>query len=310
MRGYSVVIKSFYLLISLVLLLALYSSGNCEKSYDLVEQVDHGIINWTNGIIRAKGTNAPDKKDFNVPLNREKALSAATEAARNNLLDTAKEIQINNQFNIENLTAEKTGIKKEIEDMVKNARTVEQKYLTNGTVEVIVQMDLRGGFSQLVLPEDIKQIDSIKVLKASDKNKQPDTSESFHASPGTKTEYFTGLIVDATGIQARPSMVPVVLDETGRKVYGPAFISRESAVQYGACEYGKDVQASKENSRIGTNPLIVKGLRTEGSTGTHIIISNADALILRSRPEHLTFLKKCRVIMVLDEFKADNTTGS
>ena len=98
-------------------------------------------------------------------------------------------------------------------------------------------------------------------------------------------------------------MVPVVIDENGRKIFGPAFISRESAVQYGASAYEKDIQRAKKNPRVGTNPLVVKGLRTEGSIATNIVISNSDALILRSKPEHLTFLKKCRVIIVIDELK-------
>jgi FMN phosphatase YigB (HAD superfamily) len=116
-------------------------------------------------------------------------------------------------------------------------------------------------------------------------------------------DFFTGLIIDATGINVTPSMVPVVLDENGRKVFGPAFMSRESAVQYGTSEYEKEIERAKQNPRVGNNPLIIKGLRTDGSENTNIIISNSDALVLRSKPEHLAFLKKCQVIIVIDELK-------
>ncbi|NQT10001.1 MAG: hypothetical protein HQ573_02380, partial [Desulfobacteraceae bacterium] len=46
--------------------------------------------------------------------------------------------------------------------------------------------------------------------------------------------------------------------------------------------------------------LTVKGLRTEGHGRSDIVISNADASRLRSASEHLTFLKKCRVMVVVD----------
>lgn len=293
----------FTFFMCLVGLIAIYSSVECEKLPDLIEKINGGSINWTKGIIQATGINIPDNRDFNIPINRQEALAAATRTALDELLNVVKTIKINSEIKVDSLDTKNKVIIEKIGRMVKDAKIIEQKYLTDGKVEVTVQMDLRGGFAQLVLPEDIKQIDDIKVIKSSQKNDPSSSPKSGPIYPEEKKDFFTGLIIDATGMNTTPSMVPVVLDENGRKVFGPAFMSRESAVQYGTSEYEKEIQRAKQNPRVGANPLIVKGLRTEGAVHTNIIISNSDALILRSKPEHLTFLKKCLVIIVIDELK-------
>ena len=293
----------FTFLICLLGLMSIYSSGTCEKLPDLIERINRGRVNWTKGVVQATGINIPDNRDFNIPVNRQKALAAATQVAFDELLNIIKMIKINNEIKIGDLDAKNKVIIEKIGHMTRDAKIIEQKYLTDGKVEVTVQMDLRGGFAQLVLPEDIKQIDDIKVIKSPQKNNPSSTLKSGPVYPLEKNDVFTGLIIDATGINTAPSMVPVVLDENGRKVFGPAFMSRESAVQFGAVAYEKDIPNAKENPRVGTNPLVVKGLRTEGAGFTNIIISNSDALILRTKPEYLTFLKKCRVVIVIEDLR-------
>ena len=95
-------------------------------------------------------------------------------------------------------------------------------------------------------------------------------------------------------------MVPVIVDEKGREVYGPAFASREFAVQEGMCGYSRDIQAANQDPRVIGNPLTVKGLRTADELSATIVISNADATKIKSASEHLSFLKKCRVIILVD----------
>jgi hypothetical protein len=66
------------------------------------------------------------------------------------------------------------------------------------------------------------------------------------------------------------------------------------------CGYSKGLAKSQNNLRVGDNPLTVKGLRTEGVQHSDVIISNVDASRLRSASENLSFMKKCRVIIVVE----------
>jgi hypothetical protein len=95
-------------------------------------------------------------------------------------------------------------------------------------------------------------------------------------------------------------MSPKVQDENGQEVYGSAFVSREYAVQQGMSGYAKNVDAARTNQRVTDNPLLLKGLRVEGAGQSDIVISNADASMLRSASENLSFMKKCRVMIVVD----------
>jgi hypothetical protein len=95
-------------------------------------------------------------------------------------------------------------------------------------------------------------------------------------------------------------MSPKIFDEYGQEVYGPGYVSREFVVQEGMAGYAKDLTAAQTNPRVTEEPFTVKGLRTEGPGRSNIVISNADAAKIRSASENLSFLKKCRVMIVLD----------
>ena len=105
-------------------------------------------------------------------------------------------------------------------------------------------------------------------------------------------------MVDARGLDAKPALVPVLTDEDGKEVYSPAFISREYAVQQGVCVYARAI--GEQERRVGTRPLLAKGLRTVAGRVCDIVISNADASKIRGDSAHLEMLKQCRVIILLD----------
>lgn len=275
--------KSMFVLI-IVVLLAIPLSAYSDQGQDLVEQGDKGIINWSKGIAQATGIGAPPEKLYGKPSARPMALRAAKLDAYRNILEVVRGVRIDSTTIVRDYAVENDVIMSKVEGMVQGAEVVKKEYLSDGTVEITLQMDLRGGFSQLVLPEEIKPLESIKPLV-------PVQSSS---------SVYTGLVVDARGLRARPAMSPKVLDENGQEVYGSAFVSREYAVQQGMSGYAKNVAAARTNQRVTDNPLMVKGLRVEGAGHSDIVISNADASILRSASENLSFMKKCRVMIVVD----------
>jgi hypothetical protein len=107
-------------------------------------------------------------------------------------------------------------------------------------------------------------------------------------------------VVDARGIQARPAMSPRIYDEDGKEVYGSANVDREYAVQQGMSGYARDLTAAQSNQRVTASPITVKGLKTGGAGRSDLVISNADAQLIRASAENASFMKKCRVMIVLD----------
>ncbi len=67
--------------------------------------------------------------------------------------------------------------------------------------------------------------------------------------------------------------------------------------------YAESLDSALNNSRIGDNPLIIKGLQKKGHDHSDIIVSNADAARIHNSSDNITFLKKCRVIIIMDGFE-------
>lgn len=276
--------KQLSFVLTLLFLLTLSVFGYTDNSIEVIEQKEKGSINWSRGVVQAKGIGIPLPK---IPENSNARTVALTDAKLNAfriILEIIRELRINGTTVVGDYETQEPAIMSKIENMVKNAKVVKKEYLTDGTVKIEMEVNLRGGFAQLVLPNDIKPLDSITLVTM---NK-------------TSSPVFTGLVVDAKGLGVRPVMVPRILDENNQEVYGSAFVSREYAVQQGMSGYARNLKESLNNQRVADHPLVVKGLKTLGPGRSEIVISNADASKLRSTSESLYFMKKCRVIIVVD----------
>ena len=277
-------IKKLFFLLTLVLLLMFSVFGYTDNSKDVIELKENGSINWSRGVVQAKGIGIPPTKLSGDSNARTEALTDAKLNASHEILKIIKELRINGTTVVGDYAIREPAIMSKIENMVNNAKVVKKEYLTDGTVKIEMEVNLRGGFAQLILPKEIKPLDSIKLVTM---NK-------------TSTPVFTGLVVDAKGLGVKPVMVPKIIDENNQEVYGSAFVSREYAVQQGMSGYSRDLKESLKDKRVSDYPLVVKGLKTSGPGHSEIVISNADASKLRGISESLYFMKKCRVIIVID----------
>ncbi|MFZ1985023.1 MAG: hypothetical protein WAU91_11460 [Desulfatitalea sp.] len=281
-------------------LLLLSGVGHAEPSKELVETFPSGAINWTKGILVAKGSYTPERSATSDGLNPSQSIEQAQHQAALNALRTLKEVRLDACRNVAQLMAVDEQVSARVREMAGTARVVEIHPQSDGSVRVAVQIALLGGFAQLVLPGEIKQVEPIKQVSPSPDGKPPEGElPPLYALSGD-VEGYSGLIVDARGMGAKPAMVPLLVDENGKEVYGSAFISREYAVQHGVCEYGRSLEDSARQARVAPKPLAIKGLRTVQERNCNIVISNADAAKLRDASANLGFLKQCRVIIVLD----------
>jgi hypothetical protein len=285
----------FLLIITILTLIS--ASGNGADLRSLIEFKKNGRIDWVAGVVEAKGIGVPSTYTYYAKpqSHRDDILSEALNKAGHNLLETIVSLRINSRNRVIDIVENFPSIMTQLRDMAHKAPEVERlrKYQYDGTMEVWSQMSLSGGFSQLILPPEIRQIEPIKqVLKPNSPPKLRTRSRS--------SEIFTGMVVDARGIQAVPVLAPRVLDENLEEVFGAAYVSREFAVQHGMVSYTTDLWRAKFNPRVSDNPLIVKALKTLWPGRCDFIISNADAAKLRSASEHLQFMRECRVIIVLD----------
>ena len=263
----------------------------------LIEFKEKGAIDWTAGVVEANGIASPATYTYyrKPQANPQEVIAEATIKAHHNLLETIVNLRINPDSRVIDMVETYPSIMAQLRGMVQKAPEIEKlrQYQYDGTVEVWSRMKLNGGFSQLVLPPEIRHIESIKQVLTRKESAKMQYRKRL--SP-----IFTGMIVDARGMRAVPVLVPRILDENLEEVFGPAYVSREFAVQHGVTRYRTDIWSAKFDRRVGDNPLIVKALKALWPGRCEFVISNADADKLKSASEHLKFLKECKVIIVLD----------
>jgi len=193
-----------------------------------------------------------------------------------NILETIKALRVDTFTTVENYVTS-DFILGRLNAAIRGAKIVEKKYLSDGVVEVVVEIPMTGILTEAL----VAQTAALPV-------------------PREGEQLYTGLIIDARGLGARPAFSPKILDETGREVYGSSYVSRELLIKQGLVGYAKELADASENERVAENPLVVRGIRTSWLGNSDIIISRTDADILLDTAGNSAFLEECRVIIVLD----------
>jgi len=264
-----------------------------SSAAECTEKIGQGEVNWSAGYIEAVGIGAPADKSVGKASARPMALRAAKVDAYRNLLEITKGVRVDSTTTIKDFTVASDVINTQVDGLVKGAVVVDQQYMSDGTVEVRLRMPLFGNLSQIILPAAIERRKEVKPP-------EPPASPPAVAAPAAPPVTYTGLVVDARGIQARPAMSPRILDEDNREIYGTANVDREFAVQQGMSGYARDLTAAQSNQRVTNNPITVKAIKTSGAGRADIVISNADAQQIKASANNAAFMKKCRVMIVLD----------
>ncbi len=252
---------------------------------EVVQQFDQGSINWSTGKVVAVGIGAPPSKPANMAQARAMARRAAITVARRNLLEISQGVQVDSMTLVKDFTVKSDIIRTSVQGVVRNAQVIDTAYMSDGSVEVTMVMSLGGEFANVILPP-------------------PPVGTAFPLPPpGTEmpaSQVYTGMVIDARGLGARPAMAPKIVDESGKEIYGSAMVNREFAVQQGMVGYAKDLSAAQGNNRVTDRPVTIKALRTSGAAKCDVVISDSDAAKSTSAAENLSFLQKCRVMVVLD----------
>ena len=242
-----------------------------------------GKIDWTTGVITAVGIGAPPAQPANAAQARAMAERAAQVVAYRNLLEAVKGVRIDSTTTVENFMVTSDLVRTQVSGFVQGAMVMDKKYMSDGSVEVTVGMKLTGALADTLLPKT-----------------PPAPPTGIVTTPGAAGQAFTGLIVDARGLGIRPAMAPKVLNEDGKEVYGSAWINRDWAVREGMAGYLRDPLQAQQNPRVTDKPLTVKAIKATGDARVDVVISNADASMIHGAAQNLSFLEKCRVIILVD----------
>jgi hypothetical protein len=269
---------------SVILGFLLITASQPAAGENYIEVLHHGRIDWTNGFIEAFGVGRPPTSSLNAAHARAVAERNARIAARNSLIALVKNIRVDSETLAADHSADERLPDEILELLLRDARTVDLSHGPDDEVRMKLSIRLQGSLAERLLPKDILVITTVK---------QPQ-------DPGQKEEPFSGLLVDCRGFSLQPCLVPLIVDEDGEVLYGPAFASRDHAVERGMVSYVKNVVSVENDPRIGPKPMSIKGIRTIAGRPCDIMISHADAAKIRRLASNLNFLHQCRVLLLAD----------
>lgn len=271
------------MLIRTILLAAL-----CYMPQQILAQAE---IDWNTGMATALGIGAPPENAKNVAQARSMAIVAARAGAQKGLVELIQGVQINADVTVQDAMATET-IRQKVMGFLRGANISKPSYLSDGSVEITASVPLRGPLANVLLPQQGFNPNAPLAPP------QPLGPAGGLGAPQTPSVP-TGFIVDAKGLQVVPAMAPRIVDEAGQDLYSTAHVNREYAVQYGVAGYAKNIEAARKNDRLGTNPLMVKGLKAGGKGKTDIVLDAAAVQLMRE-PAVQGLLQQCRVVIVVD----------
>ena len=278
-----------------------------ESGGSLIE----GYIDWTKNELVVYGDAIPPDHITNPVQRRLLGFRGAKAVAYRNLLEMVGEVQVDSETRVQNfmVTSDSIGVK--LKGLIRGARVIAGSQVENeGLYRIALRLPLLGGFADAVLPTvarlapDAYDQGLPAELPTESTADSLGTEEIVEEEPVVFVPHvpYTGVLIDARGLDLQPSMSPRILSEEGRIIYGAATVDRSYATQYGIIGYDKDIDRALKSDRLGgetANPFVVKAVRTSGLYSNDAVLSEFDATRVLMADSDGDFLHECRVIFVL-----------
>ena len=272
--------KSFFIFLGSLLFLGLTLVPMIGAQSDTLEtDLEFGAIDWETGVVRAKGLGVPPDSVDNPTQRRAMAKRAARIVAYQRLLEITQGIKINSRTLVKNLMVESEEIAAEVKGLVKGAQVVKEQPFTDGSFEVTVEMNLN-------------KIEG--SLPNGPKIRKPEFAPSSSVQPQPANMDYTGLVVNAQGLNVRECLDPKIKMEDGQIVYARDLWPE---AKLGVVGYVKGITTAEMHDKVKSNPLVVKALRIDTDSETDFVINQADAQSIYLEPKNEKLLQEGKVVI-------------
>lgn len=272
-------------------------------------------VNWASGYIEVMaGATADQRVMVNYGQAKSVALKTARALAYEKLAETINGISLDSSSTYNRELMTDSDLKTQVSALIRGARILEEKVSQNpdGSIwaEVTLGIDLRGkGRDNLNTPTTdwvlrhrsrSRNTDSYFSLSDNTMGEEEPVGEESQGENSQSSEKYTGLIINAAGLGGEPAMVPQIITEDGKIVYGDASVSPKYLRVYGMAGYANSVSQAESQKRVGNNPLIITPKKAMGSNKSDFVISDRDAARILAADALGNFLKDCKVSIVLN----------
>lgn len=265
-------------------------------------------VDWDSNIITAVGVGSAPEYAIKPGQANALARRAATVDAYRNLTTIIYGIEVENHTTIEQLTVKKDSIKTAVQGAIRNARVVDEEQLDDSNYQVTVSMPLFGKNSlssaiwqnnnetAVNQPTTSATVAPVQETPATNPVVPATVAAPAATAPVIPVGAYTGLIIDCRGLGLERTMVPNIIDTSGRTLYNSQNISSQQIVHNGLASYVKSPK-DEAVSVAGANPLILKGTSL-ADFHRNPVISQEDGNRLIQAVHQYDFLRSGAVVFI------------
>lgn|GEM_PF-3775222 len=242
-------------------------------STPLVSEYSSGEVDWINGVARVTVTASPNT---NIRSSERATEQDARGIVALQIGLLAEAVPFDGETTAGDLISLGQPFSEELEngllDAVGNWNVVEATYHTNGSIELVGELNLFEWFSP------------VSTFRAQATGDRPDVGGAS-----------TGIIIDTRGTDLKPSFSPVILGPNNSPVYSVEHMSPASSAVRSPVRWITDVVNGDVFTLVGDNPLIVIA---EDIKDDNIVVSSSDAARLRAIGMGTRLLQEGRVVVL------------
>ncbi len=255
-------------------------------------------VDWEQGFLEAVGIATCDPATaLNAADCYRRALTAARILAYEKLAETLNGVAVDGQITIANELIENSELKTATRGLVRGARVTEQARDETPDGSLLARVAVRLA----LYPTAEESTSVVGSLLPPILATGAQTLAIEPPAPLDMPGPVTGLILDATGKEARPALSPSVVVEAGGVLYGRSLADSAVASRIGLVAYTSGVdRARRLEHRVGETPLVVTVVRADGPTKADLVVSTDDASLVAAADGENGFLHRCAVAVVLD----------
>lgn len=258
------------------------------ENFEVIEESKNGRINWTYKYYESTGSAYFDKNILNFASNELITTQKAIEEGFKNLFNLIVYQIYDSKNNVLDLIKIDPDLQININNYVHNSKKS----------NIISKEDYRAVNFQL--PFLLKDYSIYEALNL----KRDYFVQMRYNTNFIHTTKFTGLVIDARGLNLKPSLKPRFLDEEREVFFNFDNVKWDYILKYGYVTYIYEHKALKNFAElIGNNPFFVAAMDSYGINNTDVIISKSSLQLLLGNKENYNIFYESRVIIIIDKLK-------
>lgn len=255
-------------------------------------------IDWEKGMIRVTGMGY-GKEGAKKGLQRAQATQAARMDAQRKLLEFVEGVNVDAESTMKDLMLDSDIVRTSVHGTLKHfAQIGTPKYYKDGACEVTLEMPLFGAENSVAKSAFIPAKDEPK-----EPFPQPTTNINVTTTVntvvgGVASTKYTGLVVDCSGLGLQAVMSPVIKNGNGQPIYGYKNLDIDKVIDMGMASYSTSSNDAVAQARAGSNPLVIKATKVDGTIPGNPVVSVEDANKILIANQVDMFLDNCSVVFV------------